>query len=469
MTKSLEEKVIRNKEVKQLKSDLHKKALVIGGGIAGIRAALDIANAGFPVVLVEKRPTIGGHMAQLARIFPSMDLAIDILTPLMNEVGHHPNVRVFTLSEVIGVNGHLGNFHIRLKRNPRLVDPGKCDLCKERGSAQCVEVCPVTVPSEFDEGLTLRKAIYIPFPQAVPLTYTIDQDVCISCGKCAQPEVCGPRAVNLAEEEEIVEEDVGVVIVTTGYELYGQENVAEYGANECPDVITSLQFERLLSPEGPTAGIPKRPSDRKVPKKIALIPCAGSRDESHLHHYSNICFTYLAKQAILFKKLVPNGEVYSLYGDVGAVGENYKHFVKRAQEEAGVNYIWAEVSRIYEQDGKVKILGVDSQLHKSVEMEVDMVVLALPMVPSLGIKDLADQIRIEVDEYGFPHETHPKLRPVESATSGIFTAGCAQTPMDIQSTVSQAKAAARKALDVLTQMEHAPGSAKEKVEDSSAR
>ncbi len=455
MTKSAVEKVIRNKELEPLKADLHKKALVIGGGIAGIRAALDIANAGFRVVLVEKKPTIGGHMAQLAEIFPKMDLATHILTPLMNEVGHHPNIKLLTLSEVIGVKGYLGNFHIRIKKNPRHVDPDKCDLCNGLARAQCVEVCPVTVPSDFDEGLTLRKAIYIPFPQAVPSTYIIDQDVCISCGKCAQPDVCGPGAVNLADEEEIIEEDVGVVIVTTGYELYGQENVGEYGVDECPDVITSLQFERLLYPEGPTSGLPKRPSDGKIPKKIAFIHCAGSRDERHLPYCSNICCTYLAKHAILFKKLVPNGEVYSLYVDVEAEGKNHEYFIKRAQEETGMNYIRAKVSRIYEQDGKVKILGVDSLLRKSMEMEVDMAVLALPMVPSLGIKDLANQMRIEVDEYGFLREMHPKLRQVESATPGVFIAGCAQTPMDIQSAVAQAGAAASKALEVLTQMERA--------------
>ncbi len=455
MTKGAVEKVIQSKDPELPKVDLHKKALVIGGGIAGIRAALDIANAGFHVVLVEKKPTIGGHMAQLAQIFPKMNLSTHILTPLMNEVGHHPNIKLLTLSEVIGVKGCLGNFHICVKKNPRRVDPHKCDLCSERACAQCVEVCPVTVPSEFDEGLTLRKAIYIPFPQAVPSTYTIDQDVCISCGKCAQPDVCAPGAVNLADKEEIIEEDVGVVIVTTGYELYGQENVGEYGVDECPDVITSLQFERLLSAEGPTAGAPKRPSDGKIPKKIAFIHCAGSRDERHLPYCSNICCTYLAKHAILFKKLVPNGEVYSLYDDVKAEGKNHEHFIKRTQEETGVNYIRAEVSRIYEQDGKVKILGVDSLLRKSMEMEVDMAVLALPMVPSIGIKDLANQMRIEVDEYGFLREMHPKLRPVESATPGIFIAGCAQTPMDIQSTVAQAGAAASKALEVLTQMERA--------------
>lgn len=452
MTKSAVEKTIRNKEPEPPKVGVHRKALVIGGGIAGIRAALYIANAGFLVVLVEKKPAIGGHMAQLAQIFPTMDLATHILTPLMNEVDNQPNIKLLTLSEVIGVKGSLGNFHIRIKKNLRHVDPRKCDLCNGRGGAQCVEVCPVTVPSEFDEGLTLRKAIYIPFPQAVPSTYTIDQDVCILCGKCSQPDVCGPGAVNLADEEEIIEEDVGVVIVTTGYELYGQENVGEYGVDECPDVITSLQFERLLSPRGPTAGVPKRPSDGKIPKKIAFIHCAGSRNERHLPYCSNICCTYLAKHAILFKKLVPNAEVYSLYVDIEAEGKNHEYFIKRAQEEPGVNYIRAEVSRIYEQDGKVKILGVDTLLRKSMEMEVGMAVLALPMVPSPGIEDLVNKMRIEVDEYGFLREMQSKLSPIESATPGVFIAGCAQIPMDIQSTVAQAGVAASKALEVLTQM-----------------
>lgn len=390
-------------------------------------------------------------MAQLAEIFPKMELATHLLTPLMKKVSHHPNIRLLTLSEVTGFKGYSANFHIRIKKNPRHVDADKCDLCKDHEREQCVEVCPVTVPSDFDEGLTLRKAIYIPFPEAVPPTYTIDKDICISCGKCAQPDVCGPGAVNLAEEEEIVEEEVGAVIVTTGYELYGQENVEEYGADQYPDVITSLQFERLLSPEGGTAGTPERPSNGKIPKKIAFIHCAGSRNERHLPYCSNICCTYLAKQAILFKKRVPDGEVYSLHEDIRTQVKDYEHLIKAAQKEANVNYIQTKISKIYEQDGKVKILGVESPQQKS--MEVDMAVLALPMVPSLGIKDLANQMRIEADEYGFLREKHPKLRPTESTTSGIFVAGCAQTPMNIQSTVAQAEAAASKALKALTQME----------------
>jgi heterodisulfide reductase subunit A len=425
----------------------YKKALVIGGGVAGIQAALDIAKAGFPVVLVEKKPFIGGHTAQLAKIFPAIEPAAQVLTPLMSEVAKHPNIELLTLSEVTKIDRRGDGFYVHIKKKPRYVDIDKCDLCSERGP-QCVEVCPISVPSEFDEGLTLRKAIYMPFSQAVPQAYTIDKDVCISCGKCAQPEVCSPGAVNLADEEKIVEEKVGVVIVATGYELYSQENLGEYGVNECFDVITALQFERLLSKDGPTAGMPKRLSDGKIPKRIAFIHCAGSRSEKHVPYCSNICCAYLAKQAVLFKRLVPDGEVYSLYVDLVAAGKEYESIIKRAREEPGVNYIRAEVSKIYEQNGKVKILCVDkTHASKSVEIEVDMTVLALPMVVSSDVKELAELMRIKMDKYGFLREA-PSVEP---STSRIFIAGCAQTPMDVQGTLTQAKTVADRALELLSQ------------------
>lgn len=453
LTKSAVEKVVRNEGLEPIKASLHRKALVVGGGIAGIRGALDIADAGFPVVLVEREPTIGGHLAQLAETFPTLDCAQCILAPLMSEVAHHPNIKILTLSEVVGVEGYVGNFHVRIKKHPRYVDPDKCTLCDN-----CVEVCPIAVPSEFNEGLSLRKAIYMPFAQAVPSSYLIDRDICVFCGKCAQPDVCDPGAINLADQPEIVEEDVGVIVVATGYELYNPANLGEYGADEYPDIITSLQFERLLAPDGPTSGVPKRPSDEKTPKKIAFVHCAGSRDERHQRYCSHICCTYLAKHALLYKEVVPDGEVYSLYIDIRAVGKNYEDFVRRAQEEAGINYIRGKVSRIYEQDGKVKIFGVDSLLGKRIELEVDMAVLGLAMVPSSGIKDLASKLRMELDEYGFLQEAHPKMHPVESTTSGIFLAGCAQTPMDVQTTVAQASGAASKALGILTQekISHTP-------------
>lgn len=430
------------------KVEAHKKTLVIGGGIAGIRAALDIAKAGFPVVLVEKKPFIGGHTAQLAKIFPAIEPAAQVLTPLMSEVAQHPNIELLTLSEVTRIDRRGNGFHVHIRKKPRYVDIDKCDLCSERGGPQCVEVCPISVLSEFDEGLTLRKAIYMPFSQTVPHAYTIDKDVCISCGKCAQPEVCSPGAVNLADEEKNVEEKIRVVIVATGYELYSQENLGEYGVNKYFDVITALQFERLLSKDGPTAGMPKRLSDGKIPKRIAFIHCAGSRSEKHVPYCSNICCAYLAKQAVLFKRLVPDGKVYSLYVDLVAAGKEYESIIKRAQEEPGVNYIRAEVSKIYEQNGKVKILCVGkTRAPKSVEIEVDMAVLALPIVTSSDVKELAEQMRIKMDKYGFLREA-PSMEP---STSRIFIVGCAQTPMDVQNTLTQAKTVAEKALELLSQ------------------
>lgn len=451
LTKSAIEKIIRNEALSPIKVGLHKKALVIGGGVAGIRAALDIADAGFPVVLVEKTATIGGHMAQLAETFPTLDCASCILTPLMSAVAHHPNIELHTLSEIENVEGYVGNFHVRIKKHPRYVEPDKCNLCNE-----CENVCPVAVPSEFDEGLSLRKAVFIPFPQAVPSSYLIDANACLGmspliCGKCAEPEVCGPQAVNFDDQEKIIEDDFGAIVVATGYELYNPTNLGEYGADVYPDVITSLQFERLLSPSGPTGGIPRRPSDEKIPKRIAFIHCAGSRDERHQPYCSHICCTYSAKHALLFKELVPDAEIHSFYIDIRAVGKNYEDFIRRVQEETGIHYTRGKVSRIYEQDGKVKVLGVDTLLDERIELEVDMVVLALPMVPFQGVKDLAGKMRIQIDGNNFLQELHPKLHPVESATSGIFLAGAAQSPKDIQDTVSQAGACASKALGILTQ------------------
>jgi heterodisulfide reductase subunit A len=420
----------------------YKKALVIGGGVAGIQAALKIAKAGFPVVLVEKNPFIGGHTAQLAKIFPTIEPAAQVLTPIMKEAAKNLNIELLTLSEVTKIDRRRNSFHVRIRKKPRYVDIDKCDLCSERGGPQCVEVCPISVPSEFDEGLTLRKAIYMPFSQAVPQAYTIDKDVCISCGKCAQPEVCSPGAVNLADEEKIVEEKIGVVIVATGYKFYSQENLGEYGVNEHFDVITALQFERLLSKDGPTAGMPKRLSDGKIPKRIAFIHCAGSRSRKHVPYCSNICCAYLAKQALLFKRLVPDGKVYSLYVDLVAAGKEHEAIIKKAREEPEVNYIRAEVSKIYEQNGKVKILCVDkTRAPKSMEIEVDMAVLALPMVASSDVTELAKPMQIKMDKYGFLRE--------EPFTSRVFIAGCAQTPMDIQNTLTQAKTVAEKALELL--------------------
>jgi len=448
ITWSAIEKVIRNEPLSPIAIDLKKKCLVIGGGIAGIQAALDVADAGFDVILVEKSPTIGGRMAQLSETFPTLDCAQCILTPRMVAVARHPKIKIYTLSEVIKVDGFVGNFKVWIRRKPRFVDIDKCNLCGE-----CEKVCPVIVPNEFDRGLSVRRAIYIPFPQAVPAAYVIDINACLGtnpiiCGDCL--EVCEPKAINFDDREEIIEEEVGAIIVATGYDLYPKEKIAEYGYGKYEDVIDSLQYERLLSSTGPTKGQIRRPSDGKVPKSIAFIQCVGSRDTNHLEYCSKICCMYTAKHAMMYKHLVPNGQAYVFYIDVRAAGKGYEEFIKRVMEEYGVVYVRGRVSKIYRENGKLIVQGVDTLTGDRLEIPVDMVVLAMGIVPSAGNKRLAETLRIPVDNWGFFQEVHPKLRPVESFTSGMFVCGAAQGPKDISETVAQASAAAAKAIALLS-------------------
>ncbi len=435
-------KVKKNMVYEPIRGKVIRKALVIGGGIAGITAALDLANSGIPVVLVEKSPTIGGKMAMLAETFPTLDCAQCILTPKMAEVARHPNIKLYTLSEVIDVEGYVGNYRVRILKHPRKVDPDKCTVC-----SFCERVCPVKVPNEFNRGLNTRKAIYIPFPQAVPSAYVIDTEHCTKCGLCVK--VCPVQAINLDEKEEIIEEEVGAIIVATGYDLYPGEKLREYGYGKYKNVIDSLQFERILSSNGPTGGELVRPSDGKPIKEIVFIQCAGQRDQNHLPYCSKICCMYTAKHVLLFKEQVPDGKPYVFYIDIRAAGKGYEEFVKRVQEETGAVYIRGRVSRVYEdEDGKVVVEGVDTLTGENITIKADLVVLALGIVPSLD-PDLASKLKIPQDEHGFAQEVHPKLRPVEISTSGIFIAGAVQGPKDISETVVQASAAAAKALQLL--------------------
>ncbi|HDM23350.1 disulfide reductase [archaeon] len=441
------EKVVKNRPLHKIELDIVRKCLVIGGGIAGIQAALDIANAGIPVILVEKSPTIGGHMAQLSETFPTLDCSQCILTPKMVEVARHPLIKLYTCSEVIEVSGYVGNFRVKILKRPRYVDEYKCTMCGD-----CADVCPVLVLNEFDRGLSLRKAIYIPFPQAVPAAYVIDPESClgfnpIKCGKCK--DVCEQEAIDFDMKEEIIEEEVGAIIVATGYGLYPKEKIGEYGYGRYEDVIDSLEFERLLSSTGPTGGEIRRPSDGKIPKRIAFIQCVGSRDENHLPYCSKICCMYTAKHAMLYKHRVPDGEAYVFYIDIRAAGKGYEEFIKRVQEEYGITYIRGRVSKIYEENGKLIVHGVDTLTGVPVKLEVDMVVLAMGMIPT-GSIELAKKLKIPIDQYGFLQEVHPKLRPVESVSDGIYICGCAQGPKDISETVTQASAAASKAISLLT-------------------
>jgi heterodisulfide reductase subunit A len=382
----------------------------------------------------------------------------------MVEVSKHPKIKLLNYSEVQDISGYVGNFKVKILKKPTYVDPEKCTLCDE-----CTKVCPVVVPNEFDLGLTGRRAIYIPFPQAIPATYTLDIKSCpgllpIACGKCA--DVCEPDAIDYDMKPEIIEEEVGAIVVATGYDLYGKDNMAEYGYGKYDDVLDGLQFERLCSASGPTMGKVLRPSDKKEPKEVVFIQCVGSRDpELHCAYCSKICCMYTAKHAMLYKHHVPDGQAYIFYIDIRSGGKGYEEFVQRAVEEDGVVYLRGKVSKIFEDKGKIKVWGVDTLTGKNIEIDADMVVLATAMRPSEGAQDLAKKLKIAMDKDGFLAEAHPKLRPVESVTSGMFLAGAAQAPKDIPEVVAQASGAAAKAIAILSQdrLFHSPMVAKVKL------
>ena len=457
IAKTLIEKVKGNHPLEPVQIGHVEKCLVIGGGITGIQAALDVADAGFEVLLVEKAATLGGHMAQLSETFPTLDCSQCILAPKMVEASRHPNIRTLTYSEILEVSGYIGNYAVKIRRNPTYVDPETCNLCGE-----CAKVCPESVPSEFERGLVERKAIYIPFPQAIPSSYTLDETACLGlqplrCSECAK--VCEPGAIDFDMRPEILEEEVAAIIVATGYELYPILNLGEYGGGEISDVIDGLQFERLLSSSGPTGGEVRRPSDGKIPKRVIFIQCAGSRDpENHNAHCSKICCMYTAKHALLYRHAVHDGEAIVFYIDVRAGGKGYEEFIQKATEDERIRYLRGKVARLYREDDQIVVWGVDTISGRRMELRADLVVLALSIDPHPSARELARTLKISCGAEGFLKEAHPKLRPVESLTAGIFVAGAGQGPKDIPESVAQGSGAAAKAITLLVQekLTHSP-------------
>jgi len=452
------EKVRHGRPLEPARVPVTRRALVIGGGVAGIRAALDIASAGHEVVLVEREPSIGGNMARLSETFPTLDCSQCILTPLMVEVARHPNIELWTNSEVEEVSGSVGSFRVRIRRKPAYVRPDLCTACGD-----CVPACPVTVPNEFDRGLAWRKAIFIPFPQAVPATYTLDAENCLNaglesssgyrvlaCERCA--EACAREAIDYDARPETVEREVGAIVAATGYDLLPRERLSEYGYGRYADVVDGLEFERLLSASGPTEGELRRPSDGRPVREVVFIQCAGSRDPRRgVPYCSRICCMVTAKHALLFRHKVHDGRATVFYMDIRAGGKGYEEFVRRVMEEERVLYVRGRASRVAAHDGELVVFGADTLSGQPLQVRADLVVLATAMVRAPG--ELAARLRIPTDPYGFFQEAHPKLRPVETLNAGVYVAGAAQAPKDIPDTVAQASAAASKALELLSKAE----------------
>ncbi|PIN69106.1 disulfide reductase [Candidatus Woesearchaeota archaeon CG11_big_fil_rev_8_21_14_0_20_43_8] len=436
-------KVSHGRPLKKRSVKVTKRALVIGGGIAGIQAALDLADAGFKVTMVEKEPTIGGKMAMFDKTFPTLDCSMCILTPKMVQTRDHENIELLTFSEVEELDGHVGEFNAKIRKKTRYVDEELCIGC-----GACEKVCPVKTESTFNQGLVKRKAIYFDFPQAVPKVPRIDNDKCIKCGACAK--VCPKKCIRYNQKDEIFKRTFGVVIVATGSEIFDDSAYGEYGYGKIPDVITSLQFERMLVAGGPTDGKVLRPSDGKVPKSVVFIKCVGSRDEKKGYPYcSRVCCMYTAKHVLLLNEHHPGTDIYVFYIDIRSFGKNYEEFVKRVQDETGALYLRGRVSRIFDRDGKLHVFGTDTLTGNQVKVDADMVVLANGLVPAKSTRKIARVLNLSKDTHGWLNELHPKLAPVETATRGVFIAGTCQGPKDIPDAVASGSAAASRAMSIL--------------------
>ncbi len=430
--------------------------LVVGGGIAGIEAALTVADAGRKVYLVEKEPSIGGHMAQLDKTFPTLDCSSCILTPKMSAVGQHENIELLTYSEVVDVSGFVGNYIVKIKKKARFVDVDKCTGC-----GTCQAKCPVKVPNEFDMKLGMRKAIYTPFPQAVPNVPVIDTEHCLffTKGICkACEKLCPAKAINFEQKNEIVEVKVGAIIVATGYDVFDPSVMPQYGYGVLDNVITSLEFERLCSPSGPTVGKILL-KNGKEPETVAIIHCVGSRDKNFHEYCSRVCCMYSMKIAHLIKEEIPDAKIYEFYIDIRAFGKGYEEFYRRVLSE-GVTFIRGKVAEVTdvaekpEEEGKLIVQFEDTLLGTVKRIPVDMVVLAVALEPRKDSKEVAKLFSLNLSNDGFFLEKHPKLAPVSTANDGIFIAGTCQGPKDIPDTVAQASAAAAQALSLIDRGEY---------------
>lgn len=436
---------------------VHPDTLVIGAGIAGIQTSLEIANAGNKVYLVERTGTIGGHMAMFDKTFPTLDCAACILTPKMVEVGQHKRIDLLTCSEVTEVNGSPGAFKVKIHKKARFVDQHLCIGC-----GSCAAKCPGKAPSEFDSGTTIRKAIYIPFPQAVPNKYLIDKDSCTymqsdgkKCGVCVK--FCPVNdCIDLHAKDEQLEIEVGNIVLATGFKTFDAKRVERFGYGKYPNVLTSLELERLINAGGPTEGkITFRTQDKKgnwlfkpdsdQPQKVAIIHCIGSRDENHNAYCSKVCCMYSLKLAHLVKEKLPEATVNEYFIDMRAFGKGYEEFYQRIKNE-GIQMIRGKTAKIEEKDNVLVLRSEDMLNNKLIEQAADMVILAVGLEPSDGVRKLAAMLHIKLDKYGWLQELNSLLDPVGTIKQGVTIAGVCQGPKDIPDTVAQASAAAARVL-----------------------
>jgi len=431
-------------EVKE--APVNPNVLVVGGGIAGIQAALDIANGENKVYLVEREPSIGGHMAQLDSTFPTLDCSECILTPKMTEVGQHPFISLLAYSEVEEVSGSVGNFKVKIRKKARFVDESKCIGC-----SVCEQKCPWKTDSEFEAGSAKRKAVYIPFPQAVPNVATIDKELCVyfKTGKCrACEKFCEAEAVDFDQPDQIIEVEVGSIIIATGYDLFDPGLMPQYSYGRYDNILTGLEFERMTCAGGHTAGRVLL-KNGKEPESVAIIHCVGSRDKNYHEYCSRVCCMYGLKYAHLLREAT-QAEVYEMYIDMRCFGEGHEEFYERVSRE-GVNFIRGKVAEIAADpvDGKLIVHCTDTVIGKALEVYVDMVILCTALKARSDTEQVAKTFRISQRADGFFLERHVKLDPVATSTDGIFISGCCEGPKDIPDTVAQASAAAAKVLSLI--------------------
>ncbi len=426
------------------------KALVIGGGVAGIQAALDLADTGYKVYLVEKEPSIGGRMAQIDKTFPTMDCSICILAPKMSDAGRHPNITLLTNSEVQDVKGYIGNFQVKVLKKPRYVKKD-CSACGD-----CSKACPVVTPNEFDVGLATRHAIYTPFAQAVPSTYIIDRNLCLNkeniivCDKCTK--ACERKTIDFNMKPETLDLNVGTIIVATGADVYNPATLVNYGYTKYPNVITSLEFERLINAGGPSAGHLIRPSDVQIPESVAFVQCVGSRSDNGNLYCSNVCCMNTIKDALLIKEHWPDTKIYVYYVDIRAFGKGFEDLYKRARN-GGVLFVRGLPTEIAEskKTHDLWLVGENTLQKEVYKNKVGMVVLSVGIEPRPDSEVIQRLCNLSRTSDGFFMEAHPKLRPVDAPTGGVFLAGCAESPKDIKDSVTQASAAAARAGILMSQ------------------